>query len=339
MYYPINNLVFEGGGILGIAYLGVLNYLSQAGILQNVRRVAGTSAGAVTACLTSFNLPFGDIQRMVDTLDFRKIPGKEKPPGLENLPDIVKKEVEKYFGDIDCLYRLFTKYGWYSSQYFYDWLKKQIADQFDSSKKGPPYTFADFRNPYLHKNNRPFRDLYIIGTDISHKASRVFSYETTPSMEVAEAVRISISIPLFFEAITIENQEFNPYHLPSVFSDGGVMRNYPINLFDQANYRDKVMYGVNAQTLGARFNSQVHYSKIHNLIDFVKNLFLSYLSIQQDVYNNSPEDRARSIQINTKEISPVNFNITPHDETYHFLYQEGYHAAYRYFQNPTPQLF
>ena len=43
----------QGGGILGIAYVGALQELEKEGILQNIERVAGTSAGAMNAMLMS----------------------------------------------------------------------------------------------------------------------------------------------------------------------------------------------------------------------------------------------------------------------------------------------
>ena len=42
----IKNLVFKGGGVLGIAYAGAIEILEEKQILQQVQRVAGTSAGA-----------------------------------------------------------------------------------------------------------------------------------------------------------------------------------------------------------------------------------------------------------------------------------------------------
>ncbi len=42
------NLVFEGGGVRGIAYAGALKVLEERGLLQSVERVGGTSVGAVT---------------------------------------------------------------------------------------------------------------------------------------------------------------------------------------------------------------------------------------------------------------------------------------------------
>ncbi|HAY88229.1 MAG TPA: patatin, partial [Bacteroidetes bacterium] len=49
----IENLVFKGGGVLGIAYAGAIEILENEGILTQVQRTAGTSAGAVAAALIS----------------------------------------------------------------------------------------------------------------------------------------------------------------------------------------------------------------------------------------------------------------------------------------------
>ena len=42
MAYPFTNLVFEGGGVKGVAYGGVLEVLDQQGILNQIQNVAGT---------------------------------------------------------------------------------------------------------------------------------------------------------------------------------------------------------------------------------------------------------------------------------------------------------
>ncbi len=46
MTYNFRNLVFEGGGVNGIAYLGALEVLEERGILTDIERIGGTSAGA-----------------------------------------------------------------------------------------------------------------------------------------------------------------------------------------------------------------------------------------------------------------------------------------------------
>lgn len=323
------NLVFEGGGVLGISYLGALQYLYQSGILQSVKRVAGTSAGAITACITSFHLPFEKTRELVDTLDYKKIPQESRYPELKAISEPALRQFEEIFGDLGCLYRLMTKYGWYSSEYFYNWLKKQIASQFDHTKKLPPYTFADFKNPSIHKEQRPFHDLYVVGTNLSYRSSNIFCYENTPHMEVAQAVRVSMSIPLFFEAV-----EYTPDMADAsanIFCDGGVMWNYPINMFDSAFFTKDKRDGVNEQTLGLRFLSSTKYHEINNFLDFINNLYHSQLRVQQNYFENSPQDIARSIQINPGDVSFVDFDITTGDETYLFLYYQGYQAARNYF--------
>lgn len=323
MIYAPDNLVFEGGGVLGVAYLGALQYLWQSGALRNLKRTAGTSAGAITACITSLNLPFPELKSIVDTLNFKNIPDSHSPSNLPELSAPLLKELESVLDDFNGFYRIVTKYGWFSSNYFYQWLKTQIASQFDPAKKKPPYTFADFKNPALHKGQRSFHDLYIIGTNLNCHTSRIFSFETTPEMEVAQAVKISMSIPLFFEAV----------EMGDFYCDGGLMWNYPISLFDSPSFHPNQSVSINPNTLGLCFLSPEQCFPVRNLVDFIFHLYRSLLSVQKDLFYKSPEDKARSIQIDTGKISFIDFNITADDPTYRFLYQQGYQAAKAFLRN------
>ena len=49
--YFYKNIVLEGGGIRGLAYPGAIKVLEEKGIIKNIERVAGTSAGAITALM------------------------------------------------------------------------------------------------------------------------------------------------------------------------------------------------------------------------------------------------------------------------------------------------
>lgn len=325
----IKNLVFEGGGVLGIAYIGVLRYLFERGIMQNLQRVAGTSAGAVTACVVSFNLPFSATKQIADSLDYEKVPQKAEVSPLEALALALAPKAEKLVADKDCIERLLAQYGWYSSDYFYGWLRDIIAEQFDPTKKAPPYTFADFQNPALHKNNRPFWELSVIGTDVSTATSKVFSFETTPHMEVAQAVRISMSVPVYFESATADIGGAKP----QVFCDGGVMRNYPINLYDAYNFRDKIYTRRPCETLGARFNKAPIHRDIHNLIDYISALLECFTRAQKDQYMQNERDIARSIEIDTDTVKALDFNIKTNDETYNYLVNQGYAAAKKHFEH------
>lgn len=330
-----DNLVFEGGGILGISYLGVLDYLIHNGWMRNIKRVAGTSAGAITACITSFNLPFTVTKSIAESLDYSKLPSKSALDPLDLIPEEIKNTIEELFGDINCIYRLLNNYGWYSTEYFYHWIKEIIADQFNPMMKKPPYTFSDFKNTSLHKDNRPFLDLYIVGTNLTMKNSSIFSYETTPMMEVAEAVRISMSIPLFFEAVITDDNKITDKDMTNVFCDGGALKNYPLNLFDSPRYNPYLYYGANMDTLGVRFKSKLQYAPIDNLLAYIESLLHLSSYIQQEIYESNPFNKERSIEIDTYDISPLDFNIKVGDDTYQLLYHQGYNAAKNYYNKPN----
>ena len=66
----ITNLAFKGGGVLGIAYAGAIQVLQDQKILQQVQRVAGTSAGAITAALVSLKYTAEEIYSIVQSTDF-----------------------------------------------------------------------------------------------------------------------------------------------------------------------------------------------------------------------------------------------------------------------------
>lgn len=323
MRHHYKNLVFSGGGVLGIAYLGTLEYLYKTRLISPVINLAGTSAGAITACLTSFDLPFKALAAMLDTLDYRNVPIKDtKNNELRLLPKPLLEQVDGLFDNVDCVYRLIKSYGWYSSDYLYAWLQDQIASQFNSERKAPPYTFADFKDATLHKDERPFKNLYILGTDVEKAASIVFSYETTPTMEVAEAVRISMSVPLLFESIRTSHLTQDDDH-PALYVDGGLLCNYPINLFDQ-KYPP-------SQTLGVYFKSTPKIARIENIVDFISSALSCATTIQDHLFMTNPKNIKRSIAIQTGDVSAFNFDISPHDTTYNFLYSQGYLAAEVYF--------
>lgn len=317
------NLVFSGGGILGIAYIGMLDYLYKIKLMKNIQRVAGTSAGAITACIASFNLPFQETKEIADSLDYSKVASTTDPDEPRIFSKYGKAQLDKFFVNAECTHRLITKYGWYSSSYFYNWIKDQIANQFDLTQKKPPYTFMDFKDSTLHKDGRRFKELYIIGTDISDKSSIVFSAEDTPDMEVAEAVRISMSVPLFFEAIKGTSFSDKYRNTPRIYSDGGIMYNYPITIFDKN--------GPSYQTIGALFERTSHVSEIDNLLEFIMNLLSCVNAVQSKLIYSDSENIQRSILIDTGAVSSLNFDVETGDETYTFLYNQGYQATEKYF--------
>ncbi len=333
------NLVFKGGGVRGIAYLGALQFLYEKGLMRSIERVAGTSAGAITATVLSMNFSsFDEIHRISDSLEYRKVPSEgtkteEHVRFLKASPLAIRNQFRSVFKNVQCSMRFIQDRGWYSSDYFYTWLKNVIAEQFTVAKDS--YTFADFRNPEIHAGGRDFLDLYITGTDISNRMSRVFSYETTPDMEVALAARISMSIPFYFESI---EYQYPGTSEPQSYADGGIMWNYPINLFDDPRYGKKIVNGVNTETLGMFIftsPSETRYKKVDGLVDYLSALFESLLLVQEHLIAMNEKNKGRTIFIDDKGVPSTYFDVDTGDETYRKLYDSGYESARAFFENRT----
>ena len=270
------NLVFKGGGIRGIAYIGALEVLEEQGILSGIQRVAGTSAGAISAFLVSLRLPVAEILELFSTLDFRKIP--QASTKERKLPLRLPTEEEK-------LTRIIKSYGLYSSSYFHEWLRSVIADHCDGN---PDATFTDF-----HK--RGFRDLYIVVANLNRRQSEIMSYHDTPNVAVADAVRMSMSIPLYFEALRFDGKKFGK---GDYYADGGVFNNYPIKLFDQPPFikaADMKRSKGNPETLGMFLYPEggldlVKSENPRNLMDYlglvIGNLYTSFETTQFE--NSNP---------------------------------------------------
>lgn len=205
MTYPFRNLIFEGGGVKGIAYVGAMEVLESKGITKNIQRVGGTSAGAINALLFGLNYSNAETKEILSQLNFTNF-------------------LDDSWGFIRDIERLIKDFGWYQGKFFRDWAADLIQRKTGNSES----TFKDVND---QKEEKGFRDIHMIGTNLSTRFSEVFSYNHTPRIPLADAVRITMSIPLFFAAKRSLRGD--------VYVDGGVLENYPIKLFDRKKYIDE----------------------------------------------------------------------------------------------------
>lgn len=323
----VRNLVFKGGGVRGIAYIGALEALDKMEIIDNVERAAGTSAGAIAATLFSFRLTIPETKALFNTLDITKVPQITHKTLIEG--DTPRSRIRRLMQvpDLECASRFVNNYGWYSSQYFYEWMQGIIAQQCEGDGMA---TFADFQQ-------HGFRDLFIVAANVSRQRPEYFSVHNTPNVAVADAVRMSISIPMFFEALQFDGSHFGE---GDYYVDGGLYDNFPMDIFDdpkfvEANwaFRD----GVNWETLGLFLYPQEGKEKTDPIMP--KNVWgFSSLMIQSlqrayslSSYQTNPVDKQRTIEINDCGIPITEFNIEHGSEKYQALYKSGQHAAEDFF--------
>jgi NTE family protein len=205
------NLVMEGGGVRGFAYIGAMEVLDSLGILNNIERVGGTSAGAIQATLFAIGYTPAEIKQVINN-----IPLKEFNDGTL----------------VGGITRIRKHFGFYKGDALTAWISKII----EAKTCDPNITFAQLHS----QKNKGYRDLYITGTDLSYRCLRIFSYETYPDMCIRDALRISFSIPLYFQPVLIDdngrvqkNKNNTDLHL---MVDGGLLSNYPVDMFDHPQY-------------------------------------------------------------------------------------------------------
>lgn len=323
MDYKFKNLVFEGGGVKGIAYCGALKQLEESKILSSIKRVAGTSAGAITAGLLSVGYAHQDIER-------------------ELKPAVFKSFMDDSLGYIRDTYRLLSKFGWYKGDAFQEWFEGLIQKKTGNKK----ITFGEVAEE--SKKNQSYRSLYVTGTNLNKKITEFFDEERTPNMPVAEGVRISMSIPLFFCAVKLNN---------NYYVDGGLYYNYPINIFDNARYaplenslpapydpRPGAVY--NKETLGLRVDTKdeinSHLKKteeppqeIRNLKDYAM-VLVGGLTDNLNKLHIHKNDWHRTIYIDSLGVGTTDFGLE--DRIIQKLIQSGRDGTINYlrwFDNPA----
>jgi NTE family protein len=330
MVSQFRNLIFEGGGIKGIAYIGAMQVLERHGHLQKIRRVGGTSAGAINALIYALGYSIYDQHEILASTSFSKF-------------------MDNSFGFIRDFRRLWKEFGWNKGDFFYDWvggLVEQKLGRVDA-------TFADLRAAGLP-------DLYVVGTNLSTGYAEFFSVERHPDMSLIEAVRISMSIPLFFAA-----RRFGPRE--DVFVDGGVILNYPVKLFDRQRYVDMDLeadavrkteyyeteneqflkkhpesspYIYNRQTLGLRldkteeiglfrYGEPVKGKEIKTFPKYAVALVGALLQVQENMHLHS-DDWQRTMYINTLDVGTTDFDLS--NEKKAALLKQGVLGGENYFK-------
>jgi NTE family protein len=204
----IKNLVFEGAGVKGIAYCGAVQEMESKKIMDGIERVGGTSSGAIIALTISLGYSGKEIENIISKTNFKKFN-------------------DGGFFFIGGINRLNKYFGWYKGKKIEKWLEKVIKEKTGNED----ITFEE-----LHQKG--FKDLYITGTSLNKQRAVIFSYESYPQMKVKDAVRISISIPLYFEPVYIDSSGKTFDHPKQkqgfdMMVDGGVLENFPIHIFDK----------------------------------------------------------------------------------------------------------
>lgn len=289
----INNLVFEGAGVCGMAYVGALEAVNQISSLDNVKELAGTSSGSIVATMLAVGYNISELQTLLDQLDSK----------------VLKDDT---FGMIRDFLRVLSNYGYFRGKNLYKWLDNAIAAKL--GKHG-----ATFRD--LHRHNGKM--LTITGTNLTYSGMVYFNFMNCPDTKIVDAIRVSISLPFIFVAPRMSYVETDteskwvPDKDGNLFSDGGVMDGFPIEQFPVQG------------TLGLRvdYDTQGKGFRIKRLKQYAKSLLRALLNAQDIRFPRAQRYDVVSIKIPSR-IESDDFDIGMKDKV--LLVKLGYEQTSEY---------
>lgn len=280
--------VFSGGGVKAFAFAGALDVFERAGF--QFKRTAGTSAGAIVAALLAAGYTASEMKQVVRTM---------RPDELLDPAARLRFPFYRWL-------RVYFKMGLYSGDALEQWLVRLLAA----------------------KGIRRFRDLppdtlKIVAADVSRSRMIVFpddleTYRLEPGMfSVARAVRMSASLPFFFEPVPLYYESGKK----SLIVDGGILSNFPLWVFNRGEQLPtrpfigmQVRDGEAANDLPA----------IHRATDLFRGLF-STMRRAHDARTLSKLEDSNVVTISVEKVSATDF--TMHETNREVLYQLGAKAA------------
>lgn len=315
------NLVFESGGPKCLSYIGSLIILDKLDALKNIKRVAGVSAGALTAMMIALGYPVEDIKKQALELDLKSV-------AEINLRDLFKLKAG-WKNILQSIVQTFTlkKMGYTDGDNLSKLLSALIKKQLGDSEA----SFAD-----LHKKtskDSSFKDLYVKALNVTSKKEEIFSFETTPNVKIKDALRASMGYPIIFKPIEIKPGQ--------QLIDGGLLNSFPIDIFDSDKYCDDSSMMIsdeerpmNLETLGFRIEDFEENRRNINDPEPVSSLYgllhrlIGILRVNSAKHHLRDKDWDRSIASNTETVSETDFGVS--DEAKRQLMKNGIFSTFAF---------
>lgn len=309
------NLAFEGVGVRSIAQVGAIRGMMEVGgVLEGIRRVAGTSSGSLVALAMALQYTPDEIEELIRDFDFSEFLSGWNPV------------------------RLATSYGLYDGDY--------AAETFASWVAGAPIglsadaTFSDLQEAgrrWAHGRPNEPRELHVFAANLSANAVRRFSPACTPEVTLVDAVRASTAIPLLFAAVEIDG---------AIYVDGGAMYNYPVTAFDFEDPPCQVPSDANEAgsnpasnpaTLGFYSEPLLEKSSLgwDDPVQFLTELIETTSQTAHLLVASEADIRKRTIRIASSGIKTTDFDLS--DREKQTLWQNGLRAACAFFDVPVPE--
>lgn len=286
-----SDLVLEGGGVKGAGLAGAVSILQQT---YDFHRVAGTSAGAVVAGLVASGLGDRLESMMIDT-DF-----------AEFLDEGV---AGRLFGELGNGLDMLFHEGMHRGAVLHRWISSTLAE-------AGVRTWGDLRLPGSSKRD-PVEHRYrlvVVVSDVSRGRmlrlpwdyGELLGMDPDP-LPVADAIRASASIPFFFRPVRMTiNPTLTDGRREIVLTDGGMLSNYPIDIFDDEP--DHPTIGVK---LSARLRAtRPPWNEANTPVSLAQALVKTMTNAHDQLYVDEPSVCDRTVFVETSGVRTTDFHVT-----------------------------
>lgn len=268
-------LVLSGGGIKGIAHIGALKALQDLGYLHKFNTFAGTSVGAMILGLFVAGLTPDELLLFI------------KKFNLENMKNINMLNIIQNKGLDD------------GSKVNYV-IKRLIQS------KGHD---QEITLEQLYQKTK--KKLIITTTCLNTMEACYLSYETHPHLPLYLAIRMSISIPIYYTPVV-----YNDF----LYIDGGCIDNYPIH-----NFKDRLNEVLGIYLIEAT-------DVIHNIDDVETYVLKVFQCFMEGVNFNSIKGYEKyTVNVNMEAINIIKYQLTNSEKDE--MFEKGYQSVIAYFVN------
>lgn len=209
-------LVIGGGGSLIYSFVGVLNQMFTNKDLNQIVNCIGTSAGAIMAMLITSGATNEYITQMMSAYDIKTISDHSS-------------------WTVYNIYSIMKYFGYNKGEVALQWLEDTLEELTGNKDITFAQHYAQFK-----------KNLVITGCNISKNIFRYFNRLTDPDMKISHAIRISMSVPLFFKPF-----EYNG----DLYIDGGTTLNYPISFVVTDMF--KLLNDYNPDIIGPNYTGEI----------------------------------------------------------------------------------
>jgi NTE family protein len=344
------DLVQEGGGVLGIALVGYTYVLESAGI--RFFSLAGTSAGAINTIMIAGLGPMHEAksEKILEILSRKNL--FDLVDGDRTVRGIIQKAVRGERGvGLRILFnarRLFKivqeRFGLNPGSNFENWISDELMmagiKNMGDLKKQMCSMPDGMKNVEDGNLNGLEAKLAIIAADVTTHSKVEFPemselyFKDQDLVSPAKIVRTSMSIPLFFEPVTINsipNSGAKPDakwikhcsyrgEVPDrvTFVDGGLLSNFPINVFHRSDG------GIPRKpTFGARLST---YRETYSKLGTLSSYFGALISTMRQIYDydflkRNPDYSKLICHVDAdKEFNWLDFEISRQEQVKMFLH-------------------